>query len=120
MSHTAPDGLGVSGQRLWDGIAGEGKYELRADELQVLEDACRESDLIATLHAGLVGEPLLMRGSQGQDVAHPLIAELRQHRATVASLLRGLKLPDIDGSVAEARSTQARAAANTRWAKRGA
>jgi hypothetical protein len=52
-------------------------------------------------------------------VINPLISELRQHRSTLASLLRQLKLPDESVS-AEARSTAARAAANARWSRRGA
>jgi hypothetical protein len=61
-----------------------------------------------------------VRGSQGQDVINPLISELRQHRSTLAALLRQLKLPDDSASAAEARSTSARAAANARWSRRGA
>jgi hypothetical protein len=68
----------------------------------------------------MAGAPLLVRGSQGQDVINPLISELRQHRATLASLLRQLKLPDESTRLAEARSTSARAAANARWSRRGA
>lgn len=120
MAHSAPKGLAASGKKLWNGIAGPGKYTLRADELQVLEDACYEADLISVLRVGMVGEPLKVRGSQGQDVINPIIAELRQHRATLATLLRSLKLPDLEGEASSARSTSARAAANARWARRGA
>jgi hypothetical protein len=112
-----PSGLGPSGELLWRDISG--KYGLRADELRVLEDAAREADLISTLDAGMAGQDLLVRGSQGQMVINPLISELRQHRSTLASLLRQLKLPDESVS-AEARSTAARAAANARWSRRGA
>ena len=115
----APSGLADSGSALWSSIADV--YELRADELRVLEDASREADLITTLNDGLRGEPLMVSGSMGQDVINPLISELRQHRATLASLLRQLKLPD-DNEAASAgsRSAAARAAVNARWAKRGA
>lgn len=117
MVAKAPSGLGNAGKRLWQSIAA--KYELRADELRVLEDAAREADLVETLNAGMTGAPLLVKGSQGQDVINPLISELRQHRATLAALLRQLKLPD-DSASSEARSTSARAAANARWSRRGA
>jgi hypothetical protein len=112
-----PSGLGTAGTALWSAIAG--KYGLRADEARVLEDAAREADLIATLDAGMAGQDLLVRGSQGQQVINPLISELRQHRSTLAALLRQLKLPDEEVS-AEARSNAARAAANARWSRRGA
>jgi hypothetical protein len=112
-----PSGLGDAGQRLWSEIGKN--FGLRADEARVLEDAAREADLIALLDAGMVGAPLLVRGSQGQDVINPLVSELRQHRATLASLLRQLKLPD-EAADATSRSNSARAAANARWSRRGA
>ena len=49
----------------------------------------------------------------GQLVAHPLVAELRQHRATMAALLRGMKLPEEGDAGA---SNQQREAAQSRWA----
>lgn len=114
----APAGLRTAGMELWSAVTG--LYALRADERTVLEDACRTSDMIAVLEAGFEAEPdLMVRGSQGQKVINPIIAELRQYRASRAALLRQLKLPD-ESSSPEARSTQARAAANARWATRGA
>lgn len=113
----APAGIGSAGKSLWTAI--EDNYELRADELRVLEDACREADLIDALSTEADGADMVVRGSQGQPVINPLISELRQHRSTLAGLLRQLKLPD-EGASAEDRSTAARAAANSRWSKRGA
>jgi hypothetical protein len=102
---------------MWSDVTGS--YDLRSDELRVLEDACREADLIDDLTSELVGADRIVRGSQGQPVINPLISEVRQHRATLAALLRQLKLPD-ESDTAEARSTAARAAVNARWARRGA
>jgi len=113
----APTGISAAGEALWRAI--EDTYELRADELRVLEDACREADLIDTLNIEASVADLVVRGSQGQPVINPLISELRQHRSTLAALLRQLKLPE-EGDTAEARSTSARAAANARWSRRGA
>jgi hypothetical protein len=115
----APEGLGAAGAKLWVGIAG--KYELRPDELRVLEDAAFEADVIGILRDGMVGQSLVVRGSQGQDVIHPLISELRQHRSTLASLVRQLKLPEDDSEAAAGeRSATMRGVANARWSKRGA
>lgn len=110
-----PAGLGVRAAQLWQDIVEE--QELRTDELRVLEDACREVDLIERMHAELQGAPLVVKGSMGQDVANPLVQELRQHRALVARLLGSLKLSDDEdqGRDAQARSSQARKAALTRW-----
>jgi hypothetical protein len=115
--HPAPAKLGAKARRIWRSITDT--YELRADELRVLEDACREVDLIERLEEALDGADLIVHGSQGQPVANPLVQELRQHRGTLKALLGSLKLPDEDGRQAESRSSSARAAAQARW-RRGA
>jgi hypothetical protein len=93
-ARTTPLGLDVAGKTLWKSITKT--YELRHDEAVVLEQACGEADMIARLRDGMVGQPLILKGSQGQDVINPIVSELRQHRATQAALLRQLKLPDAD------------------------
>jgi len=121
MDEKTPTGLTAAGKNLWVDVSG--KYQLRADELRVLEDAAREADLVALMERERVkaGFKLIVRGSQGQDVINPLISELRQHRATLASLLRQLKLPDENPeAAAAARSAEMRGVANARWSRRGA
>ncbi len=108
----APKGLREAGKKLWRETTRA--YELRQDELESLKAACGEADLIARMEEALEDQPLTVTGSQGQLVAHPLVQELRQHRATMASLLRGLKLPDDTGV---AGSNQQRSAAQARWAQ---
>ena len=117
---TAPKGLEKSGAALWRDVTS--KYELRADERCILEDACRERDLLTRLESGLSGADLIVKGSQGQDVINPIVSELRQHRATFASLMRQLKLPDEGGSsdTGGELSAKNRAAAQARWSIRGA
>lgn len=121
---TKPTGLGKAGSKLWRLISDPAKYTLRPDEVRILEDSCREADLIDEIERQLDGEPFMVTGSQGQDVIHPLIPELRQHRATLTSMLLKLKLPDDedeaggDSGDANPRATAARAAANARWSKR--
>ena len=120
MTTPPPMKLASAGASLWGDVVGT--YELRADELRILEDACRERDLIARLEDSLDGADLVVRGSMGQSVINPLVSELRQHRATFASLMRQLKLPD-DGEGSDqggALSAKNRAAAQARWARRGA
>lgn len=110
-----PEGLGRQAAQLWRDIVED--QELRSDELRVLEDACREVDLIERMHAELQTAPLVVKGSMGQDVANPLVQELRQHRALVARLLGALKLRDegAEERDAQARQDQGRRAALTRW-----
>lgn len=113
----APQGLKPGGRKLWTDVVGI--YDLRPDELRVLKDACREADLVDALEGQLGKSSLLVTGSQGQQVINPLVSEVRQHRGVLSSLLRQLRLPD-GNDTPEARSTQAREAANARWSKRGA
>lgn len=115
-----PAKLNARARRVWDNVTT--KYVLRDDELAVLEDACHELTLCDKIKRKLDAGDLTVKGSMGQEVAHPLIAELRQHRSTAQRLLVSLKLPDED----EARPSQdgrtssnARKAANARW-QRGA
>lgn len=112
---SAPRGLKVAGRKLWSSIAGT--YQLRPDELRILEDAAFEADLIEVLKSAGEDSLVRVRGSQGQDVIDPVISELRQHRATLSRLIAQLKLPDVDQPVAArpGRATSARAAAQSRW-----
>ena len=120
MKLPKPKGLTAAGGSLWADVVD--KYELRPDERRILEDACRERDMIARLEASMAEAELLVKGSMGQVVINPLVSELRQHRATFASLMRQLKLPD-EGEGSDqggALSAKNRAAAQARWARRGA
>jgi hypothetical protein len=112
---TAPTGLGTKAKRIWADITGS--YELRSDERRILEDACREVDLVERLEREFRDSPTMVKGSMGQLVASPILQELRQHRALVAALLAKLKLPDEDDRGAESASDKARRAANTRWGR---
>lgn len=111
----APASLGAKARRLWrDTVA---VYELRPDELRVLEDACREVDVVERLEVATAGGPLTVAGSTGQDVAHPLLQELRHHRGVLMRLLGSLRLGDAEDS--GSRSAAGRALVSARW-KRGA
>ena len=111
MADHAPKGLGKRGKDTWKNITS--KYVLRTDELDILEDICREIDMVDRLESEMLDAPLMVTGSQGQDVANPLIGELRQHRATKKSLWAQLKLPDDNVTSI---GNQQRDAAQTRWA----
>ncbi|MGC4109448.1 MAG: hypothetical protein QM747_03270 [Nocardioides sp.] len=119
LSQRPPKGLGRAGRRAWKSIAT--RYVLRPDELLVLESACRCADVVAKLEDDLSGQPLIVKGSMGQEREHPLLSEQRQQRALLTRLLVQLKLPDLEpGAVddqAMARSVKARAAARSRWAQ---
>lgn len=90
-----PTGLSATGRRLWSDIGGD--FELRPDELRILEAACRTADDLARVDAALVGAPVLTTGSMGQDVVNPLFAMALAHRRQLAGLVKQLNLPDEDG-----------------------
>lgn len=114
IGRKAPAGLRSKGKRLWSEVT-EG-YKLRHDELDILEDVCREADLIDKIEQELASADLMTTGSMGQQVVNPLIAEARQHRATKMSLWKRLALPDPVSSETPAASNQQRSAAQSRWA----
>lgn len=111
LGRPVPAGMREKGTRLWQEVTSG--YKLRSDELDVLEDVCREADLIDKIERELESADLMVVGSQGQFVVNPLIAEARQHRATKMSLWKRLALPD---PVAQAETNQQRSAAQSRWA----
>lgn len=113
----APAGLGPAGRALWNDVLKT--YTLRVDEERILADACFERDLISRLEREMKTAETIVKGSMGQPTINPMISELRQHRGTFARLMGQLKLPDDaqQTSQPETRSTQARAAAQARWAQ---
>lgn len=117
----APPGLSSGGGELWRTVAAIGP--LRADQVRILEDACRTADLIDLMVADLKDAPRTVLGSYKQPVAHPLIGEVRQNRALLRQLLSALDLPVEDrDSSAEALTAReaATALSRVRWSKAGA
>lgn len=112
----SPAGLGRKGAAFWRKIMSD--YELAPHEEMILEGACRELDLIAKLELAIKPAVLIVKGSMGQDVANPLLAEIRQHRMAFMSAIKQLRLPALEDKPAQsARSRSAQAAANARWAR---
>ncbi|UOQ60377.1 hypothetical protein MUN76_15310 [Leucobacter rhizosphaerae] len=95
-------------------------YEMAAHERLILKGACTALDKIAALEDELDGASLMSKGSMGQDVANPLLGELRQTQAAFDRAMKQLALPDADGEDAgSSRSSSARAAAEARWGTGG-
>jgi hypothetical protein len=95
-----------------------GTFELRPDELLLLERSCRLEDQVATLETGLAGAPLLVEGSKGQDRPNPLYAEIRAHTLAVGRLLAQLGLADAIDPDGATRSSAGRRMARARWSGR--
>lgn len=114
----APRGLSDKALRTWRGVT-DG-FVLREDEYEMLESACREIDLIDNIQKAIDKDGLMLTGSMGQPVAHPLLAELRQHRNVLRSMFAALKIPDSgveSASDTGVVSAAARAAAQSRWSQ---
>lgn len=122
MSDSTPPNLGAAGIGLWrDLTAG---LELRRDERVVVAEACRTADVIVSLDAVLAAEGVTATGSTGQRVVHPAVAELRQQRALLSTLLRRIEWPELgddEGGWDDLSASQrARRAALKRWNGRAA
>jgi hypothetical protein len=121
-----PTGLQSAGRRLWKSVVedadGQG-IDLDSLEKSHLEDACRLSDRIEQMETTLAESEtgLMVKGYQGQPVAHPLIGEIRQSRQLRGQLLARIKVTPPEekqqsGSVFPL-GVQQRAAAQKRWGK---
>ncbi len=109
-----PRNLAAAGRSLWRSVVDT--YELRPDELLLLEKACRTADESARLDEETRTAPLMVTGSTGQQRHNPLLNEARQTRALLGALLKQLALPDAKRE----RDNSARAtdAARARWGTR--
>lgn len=111
---SAPEGLADAGRDLWARIT-EG-YELSADELALLGQACRTLDELESIGSSLAAGPVIVHGSTGQPKASALFAEARAHRLVLAKLLDQLALPaegeEVGKTPAQERASKA---ANVRW-----
>lgn len=118
----APRGLKARGRRLWVELHEQFDFTADPHRHALVEDACREADLIDRLQAVVDTTDLRVRGSQGQPVAAPEVAELRQHRSLLGQLLTRLDLPETQ-EVVEAKAAHIsevrRTAARSRFASAG-
>ena len=113
--------LGPSGARLVENITSEFDFSSEPAKQAWLLRAARTTDRIAQLEEAAAQSPLMVKGSQGQQVISPLIAEARAQTSLLDRLLKSLGLPESDeesAAKAEQRQRQARKAAQTRWGNR--
>ncbi|ASW84761.1 hypothetical protein [Mycobacterium intracellulare] len=92
-----PSNLGKHGTKLWKAILAEFDLENEPAKLRILADAAKVADIIAELDEAADEAPLTVKGSMGQPVISPLIAEARVQRSLLASLLAKLNLDPAEG-----------------------
>ena len=113
--------FGEAGTRLVETITNTFDFSEEPGKLAILERAARTADTIAALEAEAATQSLTAKGSMGQAVINPLVAEARAQTSLLDKLLKSLGLPDSDedtAAKAEQRQRQARKAAQTRWNNR--
>lgn len=114
----APEGLKDEGTELWIRVNTEFDMLQEPQKLAILEQAARTVDQIALLEEAREQAPLTAKGSAGQLVIHPLIAEIRQQRGSLNSLMKSLGLPESDEDTldrAARHSAAGKTAAKARW-----
>lgn len=113
--------FGPAGTRLVETITNTFDFTEETGKLAILERAARTADTIAALEAEAATQSLTAKGSMGQAVINPLVAEARAQTSLLDKLLKSLGLPDSDedtAAKAEQRRRQAKKAAQTRWGNR--
>lgn len=90
-----PAGLDTAGRRLWKSITDGNDTE--EHEKAILLEACRTADRLDRLADAQSGQPLTVRNSKGDEVAHPLLTESRQQSITFSRLIAALRIPDSEG-----------------------
>lgn len=82
-----PVALGKSGRDLWKRITAQFDLEYDPDKAELLYQACKVADQIEELDEAAAEAPLTVKGSMGQQVISPFIAEARVQRGLLAQLL---------------------------------
>jgi P27 family predicted phage terminase small subunit len=87
-----PVDLQETGRHLWNVV--QTQYVIEDVHAEVLQLACLSRDGIASMREQIAREGLTVVGSQGQPVAHPLLAVVGAAEKRVAQLLKQLGLFD--------------------------
>jgi hypothetical protein len=87
-----PKEIGPRGRALWRAVTA--RYELTPTELELLRELCCATDELGRLVTVSKNVRTTIPGSRGQDIMHPVFAELRYHRENVRRLFVALALPD--------------------------
>ena len=91
-----PAALDKTGRSLWRRITAEFDLQSDPDRAELLFQACKVADQIAELDEAAAQAPLTVRGSMGQQVISPFIAEARVQRGLLAQLLSRMNFEQED------------------------
>jgi phage terminase small subunit len=107
--------LAAAGKRLWSDVLGA--YELTPGEREVLVALCHAVDQLGRLNAEMATAPLMIKGSRGQQVPNPLLAQIRASAKSVESLQRALCLPPPGEKVGKFSNPHTASSVNARWSR---
>lgn len=116
-----PDNLGPAGLELWKSITDVFDFDEEPNKVALLARAARTADTIAALEAEASTQSMVSKGSMGQAVINPLVAEARSQTSLLDKLLKSLGLPETEEEQierAQRRSRAAKTAARARWGAR--
>ncbi|WP_207557490.1 hypothetical protein [Mycobacteroides abscessus] len=89
-----PKGLDYQGKKLWTEITQIYDLSAAPHKRRILYDACSTADLIDKLDKGMAGQPMTVKGSMGQVVIHPLVAQAENAREALARQLSRLNFAE--------------------------
>lgn len=110
-----PADLQDRGKRFWRTVT-KAFEDIDETEFELLVETCRTLDVIDQLEEAIDRDGLMLKGSTGQTVVNPAVAEARAQRQTLHRLLGALAIPDEGGAtLATVETLRARQAADARW-----
>jgi len=116
---TYPPNLRKRGKRLWTELHTSADFSGVPETRLVAEEACYLADEIDRQRRLIraAGKDTRVKGSQGQPVSMPEIADLQRNQGILLSLLKSLRLPEDDEAPSGkmTRSQAGKAAADARW-----
>jgi len=105
-----PRGIGTRGRKEWQKIWEAGHWLHDDQDYAWVEQIVRAYDDIDTFRAVVAEDGLVVKGSLGQPVAHPLVAEIRKCEMTIRQCLSVLGFSPTDRArlgLAEAKAQSA-------------
>jgi len=119
----APNGLTAKSAQFWYEMIET--FDFAPHERMILEQVCRELDLIAKMETAQRASSVIIDGQYGVPTSAPMLAEVARHRSLVARLTAALKLP-ADAGLGSGEAVQPTSLADAgrkmvaaRWAKAG-
>ena len=91
-----PHGLGTEGKKLWESVVGVFDLSTEPHKRRILFDACKTADVIKRLDDVASKQPVTVKGSMGQEVIHPCIAQAQTARGQLAQLLARLNFAGLE------------------------